>query len=528
MMMVMRRELLGHWWMVMVLLIGVIKSSISTINNIPTQYNTCSLNRSSFPTGFLFGTSSSAYQYEGGAQEGGKGPSIWDTYTHKHPDKIKDGSNGDVAVDAYHRYKEDVKIMKEMGLDAYRFSISWPRLLECGKLSGGVNKEGIKYYNNLINELLANGLKPFVTLFHWDLPQALEDEYGGFLSPNIVHHFKEYTELCFKEFGDRVKHWITFNEPIAYSVAGYATGMFPPGRCSEWQHMNCTAGNSGTEPYLVTHHQLLAHAASARLYKDKYQGNQKGSIGITLVSLWVVPYSEAKHHKKAALLALDFMYGWFMDPLTNGEYPHSMRSIVGDRLPKFTKLESKIVKGSFDFIGLNYYSSNYASYAPHHNNDTTLQNPSYLTDSWASLSSERNGVPIGPSPNGTSNAIYIYPRGIRDVLVYTKRKYNNPFIYITENGIDEFNDPNLSLEEALIDYQRIDYHYRHLYYLQKAIIKDGVKVKGYFAWSLLDNFEWILGHTVRFGLNYVDYKHALTRHPKLSAHWFKNFLQKQI
>ncbi|KAF4359254.1 hypothetical protein F8388_005363 [Cannabis sativa] len=395
----------------MVLLIGVIKSSISTINNIPTQYNTCSLNRSSFPTGFLFGTSSSAYQYEGGAQEGGKGPSIWDTYTHKHPG---------------------------------------------GKLSGGVNKEGIKYYNNLINELLANGLKPFVTLFHWDLPQALEDEYGGFLSPNIVHHFKEYTELCFKEFGDRVKHWITFNEPIAYSVAGYATGMFPPGRCSEWQHMNCTAGNSGTEPYL---------------------GSQKGSIGITLVSLWVVPYSEAKHHKKAALLALDFM---FMDPLTNGEYPHSMRSIVGDRLPKFTKLESKIVKGSFDFIGLNYYSSNYASYAPHHNNDTTLQNPSYLTDSWASLSSERNGVPIGPSPNGTSNAIYIYPRGIRDVLVYTKRK------------------------------------------------KDGVKVKGYFAWSLLDNFEWILGHTVRFGLNYVDYKHALTRHPKLSAHWFKNFLQQQI
>ncbi|XP_062083938.1 beta-glucosidase 13-like [Humulus lupulus] len=521
---------LGWWCMLMglLLLFGSFGSSMAAtiINNIPTQYDTASLNRTSFPTGFLFGTASSAYQYEGAAKEGGKGPSIWDTYTHKHSDKIKGGSNGDVAVDAYHRYKEDVKIMKEMGMDAYRFSISWPRLLPSGKLSGGVNKEGIKYYNNLINELIANGLKPFVTLFHWDLPQALEDEYGGFLSPHIVHHFKEYSELCFKEFGDRVKHWITFNEPIAYSVVGYATGMFPPGRCSEWQHLNCTAGNSGTEPYLVTHHQLLAHAASARLYMNKYQGSQKGVVGITLVALWIVPYSEAKHHKNAALRALDFAYGWFMDPLTNGDYPQSMRSLVGNRLPKFSKLQSMNLKGSFDFIGLNYYSSNYASYAPQHN--TTVENSSYLTDSWASLSPERNGVPIGPTPNGTANAIYVYPRGIRDILLYTKRKYHNLLIYITENGIDEFNDPNLSLEEALIDHQRIDYHYRHLYYLQKAINDDGVNVKGYFAWSFLDNFEWTLGYTVRFGINYVDYNDGLRRHPKLSAHWFKNFLQQKF
>ncbi|PON69727.1 Glycoside hydrolase [Parasponia andersonii] len=514
---------LGSAMLCLLLVLGSTAAAIEgTGSIIPSRYDSVTLNRSSFPTGFIFGTASSAYQYEGAAKEGGRGPSIWDTYTHKHPDNIKDGSNGDVAIDAYHRYKEDVRIMKEMGLDAYRFSISWSRLLPSGKLSGGVNKEGIKYYNNLINELLASGLKPFVTLFHWDLPQALEDEYGGFLSPHIVHHFKEYTELCFKEFGDRVKHWITFNEPIAYSVAGYATGMFPPGRCSGWQHLNCSAGDSGTEPYLVTHHQLLAHAATVRLYKDKYQAAQKGLIGITLVSLWTVPYSEAEHHKKAALLALDFMYGWFMDPLTNGEYPHSMRSLVGERLPKFTKLQSKIVKGSFDFIGLNYYTSNYASYAPHH----AAGNATYLTDSWASLSPERNGIPIGPTPNSTAHSIYVYPRGIRDLLLYTKIKYHNPLIYITENGIDEFNDPNLSLEEALIDNQRIDYYYRHLYHLQKAINIDGVNVRGYFAWSLLDNFEWTLGYTVRFGINYVDYKDGLRRHPKLSARWFKNFLKK--
>ncbi|KAL5567211.1 hypothetical protein UlMin_030375 [Ulmus minor] len=503
------------------LLLGIflLVNRMTIATYIPSQYDTVFLNRSSFPAGFLFGTASASYQYEGAAKEGGKGPSIWDTYTHDFPEKIKDMSNGDVAVDSYHRYKEDVGIMKDMGLNAYRFSISWPRLLPNGKLSGGLNKVGIQYYNNLINELLANGIEPFITLFHWDLPQALEDEYGGFLNPQIVEHYGEYAELCFKEFGDRVKHWITFNEPVAYSVAGYATGMFPPGRCSHWQQLNCSAGNSATEPYLVTHHQLLAHATAAKLYKDKYQGSQNGVIGITLVALWTVPYSDAEQHKKAALLALDSILGWFMEPLTKGEYPHSMRSLVGKRLPKFTKEQSNMLKDSLDFLGLNYYTSNYASYAPHHNSSAY---PSYLTDSWASLSPVRNGIPIGPK--AASDTVYVYPRGLQDLLLYVKAKYNNPLIYITENGFDDVNDPNLSLEEALVDYQRIDYHYRHLYYLNQAI-RDGVNVKGYFAWSLLDNFEWILGYTVRFGINYVDYRDGLKRYPKFSANWFKNFLQ---
>ncbi|KAF5447862.1 hypothetical protein F2P56_033380 [Juglans regia] len=318
-------------------------ANTSNANAITPRYGISSLNRTSFPKGFTFGLASAAYQYEGAAFEDGKGLSMWDYYSHKYPEKIADGSNGDVADDQYHRYKEDVGIMKDMGLDAYRFSISWSRLLPNGKLCGGVNREGINYYNNLINELLEKGLKPFVTLFHWNLPQALEDEYGGFLSSQIVDDFGDYAELCFKEFGDRVKHWITLNEPLGYSVGGYALGLLAPDRCSDWQNLNCTGGNSATEPYIVTHHQLLAHAAAVKVYKQKYQAIQEGTIGITLVSNWLVPYSNSTYDRHSALRALDFMFGWFMDPLTNGDYPHIMRSLVGNRLPNFSKEQSMAV-----------------------------------------------------------------------------------------------------------------------------------------------------------------------------------------
>ncbi|KAB1204572.1 Beta-glucosidase 12 [Morella rubra] len=476
----------------LLLLLGSFTTIIAVTQN--HDQNASLFNRSNFPAGFIFGTASSSYQYEGAAKEGGRGPSIWDTYTHKYPDRIKDRSNGDVANDQYHHYKEDVRIMKKMGLDAYRFSISWSRVLPNGKVSGGVNREGIKYYNNLINELLKKGVKPFVTLFHWDLPQALEDEYDGFLSPLIVDDFRNYAELCFKEFGDRVKHWITLNEPTSYVAGGYTTGSSPPGRCSHWQNLNCTRGDSGREPYLVMHHQLLAHAAAVLVYKQEYQPRQRGTIGISIVAGWTLPYSNTKRDQHAKRRVLDFMFGWLMDPLTNGNYPHTMRSLVGSRLPNFKEEESKLVKGSFEFVGLNYYTTNYVANAPDQRNN--IGRTSYLTDYGANLSSERNGIPIGP--RAASFWLYVYPRGILDILLYTKKKYNNPLIYITENGIDEFNNGTLSLKEALMDHQRIDYYYSHLWYLSKAI-SDGVNVKGYFAWSLLDNFEWNDGYTVRFG-----------------------------
>ncbi|XP_073010429.1 beta-glucosidase 24-like [Typha latifolia] len=475
------------------------------------------LRRSAFPAGFVFGTASSAYQYEGAAREDGRGPSIWDTFTHKHPEKIANGSNGDVAIDSYHRYKEDVAIMNDMGLNAYRFSISWSRILPNGSLNGGVNKDGIEYYNKLIDELVSKGLQPFVTLFHWDSPQGLEDQYGGFLSHLIVDDFHDYAEVCFREFGDRVKNWITFNEPWSFSYGGYAIGILAPGRCSPWDRPNCSSGDSGQEPYIVGHNQLLAHATTVALYKDKYKATQKGKIGITLVTDWMIPYSDSKPDRDSAKRALDFMYGWFMDPLTKGDYPTNMRTIVGDRLPKFTKQQSKMVKGSFDFIGLNYYTARYVHALPISNR----VNKSYNTDSLTNKTVERNGIPIGPKAGSTW--LYIYPKGIRDLLRYTKTTYNNPIIYITENGVDEIND-ELSLREALKDNFRIEFYKQHLSYVQRAI-REGVNVRGYFAWSLLDNFEWMDGYTVRFGINYVDYKDGLKRYPKTSSLWFQKFLK---
>ncbi|CAN6214124.1 unnamed protein product [Urochloa humidicola] len=477
------------------------------------------ISRSQFPKGFLFGAASSAYQYEGAVKEGGRGPSIWDTYTHTHPDKIANGSNGDIAIDSYHRYQEDVKIMKDIGFNAYRFSISWTRILPNGKLSGGVNMEGIKYYNNLINKLTSEGVEPFVTLFHWDSPQALEKQYGGFLSQHIVEDFRDYANICFGEFGDRVKNWITFNEPWSFSIGGYGSGILAPGRCSPWENSGCSMGDSGREPYIVAHNQLLAHAAAVQVYRDKYQAKQKGKIGITLVSNWMIPYSSSKQDKDAAKRALEFMYGWFMDPLTKGDYPLSMRTLVGNRLPGFKKEQIKAINGSFDFIGLNYYTARYIQNTQYSNN----RNKSYNTDSLTNQTVKRHGTAIGPKAG--SPWLYIYPKGIEELLLYTKRTYNNPTIYITENGVDEINNENLPLQEALVDNTRIEFYQQHLFHIQRAL-KEGADVRGYFAWSLFDNFEWMDGYTVRFGINYIDYKDGLKRYQKHSSKWFQDFLHK--
>lgn len=436
--------------------------------------------------------------------------------------KIANGDNGDLAVDQYHRYKQDVKLIKNMGMDAYRFSISWSRILPKGSVKfGEINEEGLTYYNNLIDELLKNGIQPFITLFHWDLPQELEDQYGGFLSSEIVGDFSAYAEVCFLAFGDRVKHWITLNEPWSFCTLGYDLGVFAPGRCSSYI-ANCSAGNSATEPYIVGHNMLLAHAAAVDIYKRKYQTLQNGSIGITLVAVWIVPYSESVVDKRATQRAMDFIFGWFMDPLTSGGYPLTMRDIVGSRLPQFTKKQSRQLKGSFDFIGLNYYTSQYGA---DNSKPPNLVETDYIQDRRVDLTYVRNGVPIGLK--SASPWLYVYPSGLRDFLDYTKIRYNNPPVFITENGIDEFNNDNsnFSLKEALNDTWRVDYYLKHLCYLVRAI-SEGSNIRGFFAWSLLDNFEWASGYTVRFGLHYVDYNdnNNLMRYPKASAHWFRGFL----
>ncbi|KAG8638711.1 beta-glucosidase 24 isoform X3 [Manihot esculenta] len=477
-----------------------------------------SIRRTNFPSDFLFGASTAALQIEGSTKSEGRARSIWDTYLENHRDKVIDGSNMDTAIDSYKRYKEDMEHLKNLGVDAYRFSISWTRILPDGTLSGGVNQEAIDHYNKMIDMLIEYGIKPFATLFHFDSPQALDEKYGGFLSSSIVGDFQDYSEVCFRTFGDRVKNWITINEPLMIAQLGYDLGIAPPGRCSG--RANCEAGNSSTEPYIVSHNLLLAHAAAARLYKNKYQAKQGGEIGISLVGQYYEPYSESLDDKAAQERALDFQLGWYMEPLVYGDYPNIMRELVKDRLPIFTEHEKKLVKDSFDFIGINYYTSIYAKAIPI---DPNATHTSYTDDQFIYATAEsKDGELIGPKFEGMN--IYVYPEGLQKVLELIKEKYQSPKIYITENGITEARNDNRGLVEALDDLHRIEYIQRHLYRVHKAI-KNGVNVRGYFYWSLFDSFEWLGGYTIRFGLYYIDYKDNLKRIPKVSSMWYHHFLQ---
>ncbi|XP_065856790.1 beta-glucosidase 16-like [Euphorbia lathyris] len=465
-----------------------------------------SVSRASFPSGFLFGTASSAPQYEGAATEDGRKPSIWDTFILSHLDRVADHSNASIADDQYHRYKEDVAIMKNLDFNVYRLSISWSRVLPEGSLKGGINQKGIDYYNNLINELLANGITPLVTLFHWDTPQALEDKYLGFLGPQIVEDFRDYANLCFNTFGDRVKIWLTVNEPLTFSTT-YSTGTFAPGRCTN--RTRCNAGNAATECYIVAHYQLLAHAAAVKVYREKYQVSQKGQIGIALNTAWVIPLTDSSDDLLAKARALAFQVGWFMEPLYHGSYPAEMVDRVGTRLPTFTKEESNLVKGSYDFIGMNYYTTLYVSHSVCQTFKVT-----YDSDRCVNGTDKRNGIPIGPM---AGTWILVYPPGLKELLLYVKNKYNDPIMYITENGV---------IDSKIDDKFRVEYYQGHIAELSEAI-KQGVKVKGYMAWSLLDNFEWIDGYTSRFGIVHIDYENGLKRTLRSSALWFKEFLKAQ-
>ncbi|CAI0544101.1 unnamed protein product [Linum tenue] len=324
-----------------------------------------------------------------------------------------------------------------------------------------------------------------------------------------------YADFCFETFGDRVKKWVTLNEPNLYSMYAYNYGDWPPGRCSEWMG-NCTGagGDSSTEPYVAAHHLLLSHAAAVKLYRESYQKWQKGVVGITIISQWFEPkYRNSSSSHAAASRSLDFMLGWFLRPIIYGVYPKSMRSLVGDRLPRFTEEQSDILRGSIDFLGLNYYTANYAEEAP------AAARASYSDDSRALLSTEKDGVPIGTPTD--LDWLFINPKGLQRLLHHIKNNYKNPPVYITENGMGD--QSSLSFEMALNDTTRIQYHETHLRSVLNAI-KDGANVMGYYVWCFFDDFEWSAGYTVRFGMTYVDFNDNLKRYLKASAYWFKSFL----
>lgn len=452
-----------------------------------------------FPDDFVWGAATSSYQIEGATQEGGRGVSIWDTFCQQ-PGKISDGSSGVVACDHYHRFREDVQLMKGLGLQAYRFSIAWPRIFPNGN-DAEPNIDGIKFYNELIDELLMNGIEPWVTLYHWDLPQALESSYGGWMDANIVDDFGRYAATCFAAFGDRVKKWITINEAWTVAIQAYEDGTKAPGRVE----------NPPIEVYMVGHHLLLAHARAASIYKAEFAPTQQGVIGMSNCGDFRYPLDpDSANDQKAAERAMVFQYSWFTDPLVYGDYPKEMKDRVGDRLPVFTVHERRELVGSLDFMGLNHYSTLYAS-----TNTIPSQYGGYWNDTGVSFSNDKTWRKnyMGWSTN---------PDGCRELLLWIGKRYPGLPIVITENGTSE-KEPDL--ETAVADEARRQYFESYIRACGEALDL-GVPLTGYFAWSLFDNFEWEYGYTRRFGLCYVDFK-SLKRTPKSSALWYRDMILDQ-
>lgn len=463
-----------------------------------------------FPKNFTFGVSTASYQIEGGWNASGKGENIWDRMTHEHPNWIADGTNGDVACDSYNQWKTDIDMIKNLTVDFYRFSLSWSRLLPTG-FSNYINPDGVRYYNSIINELLGNNIQPIVTLYHWDLPQPIQNE-GGW--PNIVtaDYFVDYANTAFNLFGDRVQTWITFNEPIEVCQSGYGGGEKAP-----------RISSSGISDYLCGKTLLIAHAKVYHLYDYHYRPKQKGHVGITINTAWIEPKTNKLEDLAAAELVLQMMFGWWANPIFSktGDYPQKMKDRVANisktqnfkksRLPDFTRDEIKMIQGSADFFGINHYSTLLASYFPLPKNVTV----SFDNDVHVKLEVDPTWIPTAAS------FIYDVPWGFRKLLNWIKKEYGNPPVFVTENGFADFGQLN--------DVDRIHYLQGYLDALLKAILIDGCNVYSYSVWSLMDNMEWAKGYTLKFGLyqvNFTDPKRE--RVAKSSVDFYKNVIRTRM
>ncbi|XP_072933014.1 cytosolic beta-glucosidase-like [Epargyreus clarus] len=466
-----------------------------------------------FPDDFQFGVATSAYQIEGAWNADGKGLSMWDYYMRTAPDMIVDHSNGDVACNSYYLYKRDIEMLKELGVDVYRFSIAWTRILPFGT-ANYINPKGIAYYNNLIDELLANGIQPFVTMYHWDLPQTF-NEKGGWLTEKTVDWFGDYARVLYKKFGDRVKHWVTINEPHVHCFFSYGLGWHPPGIHSP-----------GIGFYECVRNLLLAHARAYHIYNDDFRATQGGKIGISLDMEWPVTNSNLDEDAEAVQDFMAFNIDYYLQPIFSkeGNYPERFIKRIADaskrqgynvsRLRPFTKEEIVYLRGSADFLGLNHYTSKVV-----YRNESlrgAYEVPSQNDDLWV-------GSYGDPSwPHLFKLWLYEYPPGFYGLLMHIKNTYGNPEVYVTENGM------YTEHATSLIDNERVQYYRNYLSALLDALY-DGANVKGYFAWSLMDNFEWSNGYIFQFGLYAVNNKDPnRTRTARKSALVYKEVIRSRI
>ncbi|XP_061379993.1 myrosinase 1-like isoform X2 [Danaus plexippus] len=465
-----------------------------------------------FPDDFLFGTATAAYQIEGGWNADDKGENIWDRLTHTNPNIIKDVSNGDVAADTYNNYKRDVEMMRELGLDAYRFSLSWSRILPNG-LANKVSDAGVEFYNNYIDEMIKYGIKPMVTLYHWDLPQKLQD-LGGFMNPLFPEWFEDYARVVFEKFGDRVKHWITFNEPREICFEGYGSDTKAP-------ILNAT----DVGVYYCAKNLVMGHARAYHAYVNDFKPSQEGVCGITISVNWFGALTDSEEDQFAAEMKRQAEWGLYAEPIFSeeGGFPKELAEIVAkksaeqgyprSRMPAFSDEEKDFVKGAFDFFGVNHYSGSLVSATEYKTNHPVpslyddIDVGSYTPPEW---------------PKSASSWLVQAPNSVYNALTHLHKKYNGPIFYITENGWSSSPDADI------LDDDRIRY-YRAALNSVLDTLEAGVDLRGYMAWSLMDNFEWNAGYTELLGLYRVNFSDpGRERTPRKSAFVYKQIIKSRM
>jgi beta-glucosidase len=439
------------------------------------------MSEESFPDDFIWGAATSTYQIEGAVREAGRGESIWDVFSHT-PSKVKGGETGDIACDHYHRWRDDIRLMSELGLPAYRFSIAWPRILPSG--TGYINQPGLDFYDRLVEGLLETGIEPWATLFHWDLPQVLQDA-GGWPARDTIQAFVEYTDVVTRRLGDRVTRWITINEPWCIAVLGYAWGVHAPGR------------RDFREALAAAHHLLVGHGMAIPAVRANSPGS---TVGIGLNPAPIYPLTDSNEDLEAARREDGLRNRWWLDPLSGRGYPEDVAELFDGMMPAIAPDDLGAIATPTDFVSVNYYAPLYAAASPDGPLFVCYGNP--------------------PGAELSDNGWIVDPDAFTDLLVRLKTDYPWESIFILENGA-AYDDPAVE-RSRVADQKRTRYLHNHLEAVLEAR-EQGVPVNGYFVWSLMDNFEWAEGYSQRFGIVHVDYQ-TQERTIKESGRWYARII----